>query len=205
MSEQIHKSAIRTVAAYQTVDGQKFHTAAEAQEHTRLFLLDSIISAATKADPQFARLDHDLLRKFCRAFGKHVGEVTTEPFEPLPVGVTETALQRSRREIEEAEGSEARRIVRKAPELAMPYGRTEGGHSSPFAPLRAAVDAERTFAKTPPLERTDFGAHPLDPLKASMAAVDRKLAAEGEVATLDTEGFSDEEIAAELERAMKAS
>ena len=45
MSDHIHKSAIQTVAAYQTVDGKRFDTPHEAQKHTRHFLIDSIIAA----------------------------------------------------------------------------------------------------------------------------------------------------------------
>lgn len=182
MSEMIHKSAIRTVAAYETVDGQKFHSVTEAQEHTRFFLIDSIISSAVKADPQVSRLDHDLLRTFCRRYGAHLGNVMGESFKPLPLApaaggvvanVTVTNTPRA------GEDPNARRPVSKAPELAMPYGSG----------------------------KTDFGAHPLDPrpdnpLGEAMRRVDEKLAAEGKMAVLGTDGLSDDEIAAELEKAM---
>lgn len=191
MSEMIHKSAIRTVAAYETVDGQKFHNVVEAQEHTRFFLIDSIIASALKADPQVARLDPDLLRNFCRKYGAHLGNVMGEPFKPLPseelVKLNPTITNTTRPGEAPRHGDKVEmhgtiypsRPVSKAPELAMPYGSG----------------------------KTDFGAHPLDPrpdnpLGEAMRRVDAKLAAEGKMAVIDTDGLSEDEIAAMLEKAM---
>lgn len=156
MSEMIHKSAIRTVAAYETVDGQKFHSATEAQEHTRFFLIDSIISSAVKGDPQFARLDPDLLRNFCRKYGAHLGNVMGEPFKPLPMApatggvvanVTVTNTTRPGEEPRHGDRVEVR---------------------GPLAALHRGVAASGE-------KRWDT--HPLDPLKGAMAAVEAKEAA----------------------------
>ncbi len=76
---------IKVVPAYQTADGKKFHEPAEAQSYTRNAMLDSVISAATKERPEFAKLEPVLLRDFLLRVGKHVGAVMAEPLEPQAI------------------------------------------------------------------------------------------------------------------------
>lgn len=73
---------ITIVPAYAAADGKRFHDATEAQAYTRNKMLDSVITAAAKENPAFARLDHDLLRDFLLRTGRTVGAIMAEPLTP---------------------------------------------------------------------------------------------------------------------------
>jgi hypothetical protein len=74
---------IKVVPAFQAADGTRFHDVEEAQKFTRDNMLKATISAAVKQNPQFAKLDPELLREFLLLTGKHVGAVMAEPLLPL--------------------------------------------------------------------------------------------------------------------------
>ena len=116
-----------------------------------------------------------LLRKFCRAFGAHLGNVMGEPFKPLPMAP--------------ATGG----VVSNQPAWDVHVENKSRPGEIPKQGDRVEVTGR---------PRTDFGAHPLSPLSQAMRRVDEKLAAEGKVATLDATGLSDAELEAELSRVM---
>lgn len=74
---------IKVVPAFQAADGTRFHDVEEAQKFTRDNMLKATISAAVKQNPQFAKLDAELLREFLLMTGKHVGAVMAEPLTPV--------------------------------------------------------------------------------------------------------------------------
>lgn len=74
---------ITIVPAYAAADGTKFHDAAEAQAYTRDKMLDSLINTACKERPDYAKLDHTLLREFLLLTGRTVGAIMAEPLTPV--------------------------------------------------------------------------------------------------------------------------
>jgi hypothetical protein len=76
---------VQTILAYQTVDGQKFFTPAEAREHTRNELYKAIIAQETNKRPEFARLDPALLLDFIRAASPYLPGAIAAPFDPAPL------------------------------------------------------------------------------------------------------------------------
>jgi hypothetical protein len=74
---------IKTVPAFQTADGTRFHDIKEAQGHTREQMLQATVRAAIKDRAEFSKLDNRLLVDFLLLTGKHVGAVMAEPLEAL--------------------------------------------------------------------------------------------------------------------------
>ena len=81
---------IKTVAAYQAADGTKFHNLAEAQDFTRIKMVESAIDLAIKQNAQFSRLDRKLLIDFLLLSGDVVGKIMAEPLAPSSAAVVLT-------------------------------------------------------------------------------------------------------------------
>ena len=107
---------IKLVPAFQAADGTRFHDVEEARKFTRDNMLKATISAAVKQNPQFAKLDPELLREFLLMTGKHVGAVMAEPldvFNPASAAATEVTVTNTVRagETEEQAAARLRRLV----------------------------------------------------------------------------------------------
>lgn len=76
-------TAIHIVDAFQTLDGQRFHSLVEARTHTRNERLMAIYKKLMETDPKFARLDADLFVAACVLMGQHIGIAATDPMEPV--------------------------------------------------------------------------------------------------------------------------
>lgn len=74
---------IKTVPAYESADGKKFHDLGEAQSHTREQMLQAAVRAAIKDRAEFSRLDNRLLVDFLLLAGKSVGAIMAEPLMPI--------------------------------------------------------------------------------------------------------------------------
>lgn len=102
---------IKLVPAYEAADGTRFHDVDEARKFTRDNMLKATISGAVKHNPQFAKLDPELLREFLLLTGKHVGAVMAEPldvFNPSSAAATEVTVTNTPRAGESAAQSAAR-------------------------------------------------------------------------------------------------
>ena len=117
------KFVIATVPAYQTVDGQRFHDLGEAQTHTRRELFAAIRARACRGNPEFARLDKDLLIDFLMENGSMIGGASREPFNPIPMQRPEAAAPsavKTPEEVSEQRAAETR--MRDMLELKIPPG-----------------------------------------------------------------------------------
>lgn len=83
---------IKTVAAYQTGDGEKFHHLEEARTHTRRHLLGMIFDAQKKERPDYARLDRELFIDLCMTVGPKIGATMNDALEPQPISGTGPAF-----------------------------------------------------------------------------------------------------------------
>lgn len=77
--------AIQTVVSYQTRDGERFNSLPEAQTHARTQWFEAIITTASKENPEFARLDRDLLIKFLFSTGAHLAHAINNGLSPAPL------------------------------------------------------------------------------------------------------------------------
>lgn len=121
---------IRQVPAFETADGQKVFSAEEARHISRGLLYAAEIESAIKANPQFARLDKELLIAFCRAHGVRIGEMSRDPLEIAPLPGEPYDLAQKRMHVDPKTPpmpaarpiAEVARPVRSEPVLGMPYG-----------------------------------------------------------------------------------
>lgn len=141
---------IATVPAYLTRDGQRFHTAAEAQAHTRARMVDAVINSAIKANPEFAKLDRPLLAEFCLLAGAQMGAVMAEPLTPAvpaPKAVPPAAVNIAPIHVaigDEVNPDDAKRIKDAEAEAARSLDRALKGMSDVLA--RDVVEDERRIA-----------------------------------------------------------
>lgn len=100
---------IKLVPAFQAADGTRFHDVDEARKFTRDNMLKATISGAVKHNPQFAKLDPELLREFLLLTGKHVGAVMAEPLDVIdPVAQAQVTVTNTPRAGETEEQAAAR-------------------------------------------------------------------------------------------------
>jgi hypothetical protein len=67
------------IQAYQTSDGNRFYDVELARQHARTLLFHRLVVDAVRANPQFARLDPELLIEFLNVHGTAVGETADAP------------------------------------------------------------------------------------------------------------------------------
>lgn len=76
---------IKTIASYETTDGQKFHSLEDAQTHTRKSLYEAIHKQAMRDNPEFHALPKETLLAFLMAHGTRLAQVATNEFKPEPI------------------------------------------------------------------------------------------------------------------------
>ena len=67
------------ITAFRTVDGEQFFNEDAARTHERTYGMLGVIERAVKADPDFARLDRDLLLAFLLKHGAVAAKVALAP------------------------------------------------------------------------------------------------------------------------------
>lgn len=85
MTTPATKFTVQTVLAYATADGERFHSVEDAQLHTRKELYKALHARACRDNPEFARLDKDLLVDLLLHSGSYFAKAITNAFEPLPL------------------------------------------------------------------------------------------------------------------------
>lgn len=76
---------IKTVLAYETADGQKFHDKADAQTHTRRRLFDGLYLHAAREDVEFAALPREQMVDWLMRFADKVAKVNALTLTPEPL------------------------------------------------------------------------------------------------------------------------
>lgn len=76
---------IQTNPVYTTLDGEHFFDKEQARHHAQGLLFGAAIDAGVEHNPQFARLDRDLMIQFMRTFGTRIGEMARDPLHIAPI------------------------------------------------------------------------------------------------------------------------
>jgi hypothetical protein len=83
---------LQTIVAYQAKDGKQFFDLAESQTYARRQMHGGIYNAALKHDPNFAKLDKELVIDMLMLFGKHFAKVAQDPLEPAALDAKEPVV-----------------------------------------------------------------------------------------------------------------
>lgn len=141
---------IQTVPAYQTRDGEKFHTLEAAQTHAKTRWFEAIIQNACKGHPDYARLDRDLLVKFLFETGAQITGAVQSPLNPAPIAAPAPATK----------PAEAQPVAQEKPrtyEAAIPAARVDASPAQTVADkLMGAAERGLSMVRKP-VER------PVDP------------------------------------------
>lgn len=73
---------MKKIIAYETPDKQRFFDENEARNHERRYDFGNQIDTAVRSNPQFARLDRDLLIDYFMQHGSTIGKLADSPISP---------------------------------------------------------------------------------------------------------------------------
>lgn len=73
---------MKIIPAFETPDKQRFFNEDEARQHERRYDFGNQIDTAVRSDPQFARLDRDLLIAYFMKHGKTIGKLAEAAILP---------------------------------------------------------------------------------------------------------------------------
>ena len=80
---------MKIIPAFETSDKKRFFVESDARDHERGVDFSNLLSTACRTDPEFARLDTDLLVKFMFKHGSTVGKLADAPIAAMrPTGGT---------------------------------------------------------------------------------------------------------------------
>lgn len=110
---------MKKIIAYETPDKQRFFDENEARNHERRYNFGNQIDTAVRSNPQFARLDRDLLIDYFMQHGSTIGKLADSPISPEelrspPAGYRGTLAERPTMGVlphPESEGQRAREIM----------------------------------------------------------------------------------------------
>jgi len=169
---------IKTVSAYEAADGVKFHDLVDAQGYTRRQMLTAVLQRATKENPQFARLDVELMIALCLHSGQLIGAVMSEPLSPTGAPTAEPP-----RPEPEFAGTFRERPTKTMSEL------TAAQRAEPEFARRLREDANDRKVGMPRVMAAPYGEEATG-LRQAMSNVDKDLSSE------EAEGLDREIIAA---------
>ena len=93
---------MRKIIAFETPDHQRFFNEDEARKHERRYDFGNQIDTAVRSNPQFARLDREMLIDYFMQHGSTIGKLADSPITPqelrgIPAGFSGTLEEKTKR------------------------------------------------------------------------------------------------------------
>lgn len=79
---------MKLIPAFETPDRKRFFDENEARDHERRYDFGNLIDVAVRGNPQFARLDRELLLDFLTKHGSTAGRLADSPISLQPASTT---------------------------------------------------------------------------------------------------------------------
>ena len=150
---------MRKIIAFETPDHQRFFNEDEARKHERRYDFGNQIDTAVRSEPQFARLDREMLIDYFMQHGSTLGKLADSPILP----------QRSFGSSSPAEEAERQVPVHKHTNIASEKPTTG------ILPHPSSPEGQRRMAESDKRAR-EIMTPPGDPMDSMVAELDRELA-----------------------------